>query len=233
MDRIPLLAKSRKTFPINTRYHVISRYLTVLDGKKILFHLTRFSDLILYNHFPELVEDLSGEMPYLEKEEVKTSSATKIIYTNPLDDWNGDESGLLKITYFDFPGKAESLRLACYAAGIPFIDERLTREEFIRRKESGELPFGQVPLLTIPGGGGGYVLTQSSAILRFIGNTSCSKDYLTLYAHQLHVAGKIDSIIALDDDCFTGLVVHNYKERFGFDFLNDQEKYAEELEVRG
>ncbi len=36
----------------------------------------------------------------------------------------------LKLTYFDIPGLAEAIRLAFHVADIPFVDERLTQEQF-------------------------------------------------------------------------------------------------------
>ncbi len=39
-----------------------------------------------------------------------------------------------KLTYFDFAGRAESTRWIFAVAGVDYIDERLTREEFAKRK---------------------------------------------------------------------------------------------------
>jgi hypothetical protein len=36
----------------------------------------------------------------------------------------------LKLTYFDIPGLAEAIRLSFHVAAIPFVDERLTQEQF-------------------------------------------------------------------------------------------------------
>ena len=46
----------------------------------------------------------------------------------------------LQLLYFDIPGKAEAIRLACAFSGIEFEDIRMTREEFMQKKLSGELP---------------------------------------------------------------------------------------------
>lgn len=51
---------------------------------------------------------------------------------------------------------------------IPFEDERLSGEQFRERKEAGQFPFGQVPVLTVDG----TVYTQSLAIARYCGKLS-------------------------------------------------------------
>lgn len=75
----------------------------------------------------------------------------------------------LTLTYFDFPfWRAEVSRLALFIGGIDFTDERPTREEFKTLKESGVLPFGQLPTLEIDG----VKYAQSIAIARFCGQIS-------------------------------------------------------------
>ncbi|KUF86536.1 Glutathione S-transferase 1 [Phytophthora nicotianae] len=69
----------------------------------------------------------------------------------------------IKLTYFNFGGRAEHVRLALYIGGIPFEDKRLSREEFGALKSS--FPLGQVPVLEVDG----QVLTQTDAILRYVG----------------------------------------------------------------
>jgi glutathione S-transferase len=72
----------------------------------------------------------------------------------------------LKLVYFDFPGKAAGLRLAAAYGGLEFEDFRFKeRAELTAMKESGELPYGQVPALFVDG----QILGQSSAIMRYIG----------------------------------------------------------------
>lgn len=64
----------------------------------------------------------------------------------------------------------EPLRLAMHHAGLEFEDIRLTREEFMTKKTSGELRFGQVPALIVQDGSGVPVtLVQTGAIARYIG----------------------------------------------------------------
>ncbi|GLD91570.1 hypothetical protein PINS_up000103 [Pythium insidiosum] len=69
----------------------------------------------------------------------------------------------LKLTYFNFGGRAEATRLAFYIGNVPFEDHRLTMEEFATLKPS--FPAGQVPILEVDS----KVICQSQAILRFAG----------------------------------------------------------------
>src|SRR2546422_974663 len=72
---------------------------------------------------------------------------------------------LYKLTYFDAAtSRGEECRLALHVAGLPFEDERLTRDQWAARKAS--TPFGALPVLAIDG----RQLAQSNAILRFIGS---------------------------------------------------------------
>merc|ERR1712141_928420 len=83
----------------------------------------------------------------------------------------------LKLTYFNFGGKAESIRLALSALEIPFEDFRFANLEDLRvMKESGKLNFGQVPMLEVwTGDGKHHVLTQSVALMRFVAKLGCAK----------------------------------------------------------
>ena len=70
-----------------------------------------------------------------------------------------------KVTYFDFAGsRGEEVRLALNLAGVPFEDNRISREAFGKIKS--ELPFASLPVFEIDGKG---VFGQSNAILRLIG----------------------------------------------------------------
>ncbi len=69
------------------------------------------------------------------------------------------------LTYFDIPtSRGEECRLALFIAGVPFTDERLSREQWDARKASS--PFGALPIFTSEGR---PPLSQSNAILRMIG----------------------------------------------------------------
>ncbi|OQS02778.1 glutathione S-transferase, partial [Thraustotheca clavata] len=94
----------------------------------------------------------------------------------------------LKLSYFDLAARAELTRLALYIAGIPFEDERLTREEFAVRKPT--LPFKQAPTLTIDG----EVFAQSHAMARYAGRLG------GLYPSDPLAAYRVDEVIASSDD---------------------------------
>jgi len=128
----------------------------------------------------------------------------------------------LKLYYFDFPGKAEALRLAMAYCNIPFEDYRFkSREEFLTMKKSGELMFGQVPALQVTPKDSpedSTILNQSAALLRFIGKF---KPKLQLYPGCPLLASRVDAIVDQEADTLMGLRVTKYKSRFGFGFLDD------------
>ena len=70
------------------------------------------------------------------------------------------------LTYFDIPtSRGEECRLALFIANVPFIDERLNREQWELRKSAA--PFGALPVFTSEGH---PPLAQSNAILRLLGS---------------------------------------------------------------
>ena len=56
-----------------------------------------------------------------------------------------------KITYFDLFARAEPIRMALWKAGVEFEDNRVAGADFMALKTSGELEFGQLPMLEIDG----------------------------------------------------------------------------------
>jgi glutathione S-transferase len=69
-----------------------------------------------------------------------------------------------RLTYFDVDGgRAEPIRIALHAAGIPFEDNRLSFQEFGETRESYR--FTCVPVLEIDGA----PVTQSNALTRYVG----------------------------------------------------------------
>ena len=68
-----------------------------------------------------------------------------------------------KLTYFDFGGRAEPIRIAFHAAGIEFEDNRLSFPEFGEARSA--LRFNSLPVLEIDG----TVVTQSNGMLRYVG----------------------------------------------------------------
>ncbi|CAG7732834.1 unnamed protein product [Allacma fusca] len=71
-----------------------------------------------------------------------------------------------KLTYFNLGALAEPIRWAFKLAEVDFEDERIEREDWPALKKSGRFPSENMPLLEIDG----EVFTQSSAILRYLGN---------------------------------------------------------------
>lgn len=87
-----------------------------------------------------------------------------------------------KLYYFDIKGMGEPIRLTLAQAGVPFEDVRILPEQWPDIKPSqkasknrqprsnhlciSEMPFGQLPVLEMPDG---FMLTQSAAILRYLG----------------------------------------------------------------
>lgn len=71
----------------------------------------------------------------------------------------------LKLTYLGIKGYAEPIRLALVVGGLEFEDRRVSHEEVKAMRESGELTFGQVPMLEIDG----EKFVQSQALLRWAG----------------------------------------------------------------
>jgi len=133
----------------------------------------------------------------------------------------------LKLTYFDFGGKAESIRVALSVMGIPFEDFRFKdREQFLQMKASGQLNFGQVPMLEVwTGDGKHHVLNQSVAMMRFVGKLGASRNpgAPQLYpVDDMFAAARVDAIMDQEADAFAGVRVSRYKERFGLSFLNEE-----------
>jgi len=121
----------------------------------------------------------------------------------------------LKLLYFDIAGKGEPLRLAMHHAGLEFEDIRLTREEFMTKKTSGELRFGQVPALIVQDGSGVPVtLVQTGAIARYIGKLAPQSE---LYPDDAIKAAQVDALVDQASDMMCAVMCAKYQDRFGFD----------------
>ena len=118
----------------------------------------------------------------------------------------------LELFYFDIPGKGEAIRLHNAFAGLPLKDTRITRDQFLAMKECGNLPYGQVPLLAVDGK---HYIAQSAAIMRYLGKLS------GLYPSDPIKAALVDSIMDEENDLFAALTCSRYRDRFGFDCLDD------------
>ena len=83
----------------------------------------------------------------------------------------------VKLLYFDhLYARAEPIRMLLHYAGANWEDVRLTKEEFAKMKENGELPSGQLPTYIDEQGN---QLNQSNAI-----NIMIAKKY-NLYGEQV------------------------------------------------
>mmetsp|Transcript_19779 Transcript_19779/g.24399 ORF Transcript_19779/g.24399 Transcript_19779/m.24399 type:complete len:236 (-) Transcript_19779:225-932(-) len=106
----------------------------------------------------------------------------------------------LTLTYFPIAGKAEPIRLAFAAGDVAFTNKVMTFGEFTDSKSS--LPLGQLPLLDIEEGEFKSTVTQSSAILRYIGKMG------GLYPKDDDViAMRIDEIMSILDDFTAPLIL--------------------------
>ncbi|KAJ0389361.1 hypothetical protein P43SY_011209 [Pythium insidiosum] len=100
-------------------------------------------------------------------------------------------------------GRGEPSRLAMYLGDIPFEDERITYDEFLKRRE--QLPYGQLPVLDIDDGR--LVVAQSMSILRYLGSLT------GLYpTNDALLAFKIDEIFGPIDD-FLGSIGPSFHEQ--------------------
>jgi len=95
----------------------------------------------------------------------------------------------LTLTYFNFDGsRGLECRLALTVAGVPFVDERLTRDQWGERKPTA--PFGGLPVLR----DGDRALAQSNAILGWVGRTH------GLYPTDPWVAAEHDAVMQSVED---------------------------------
>jgi glutathione S-transferase len=69
-----------------------------------------------------------------------------------------------KLTYFNAGGRADQIRALFIYTGTKYEDERISNEEFLKRKENGDLPFGSLPVLQH----GDYKISQGVAINQYV-----------------------------------------------------------------
>ncbi|KAK6633934.1 hypothetical protein RUM43_001535 [Polyplax serrata] len=67
-----------------------------------------------------------------------------------------------KLIYFNARGRAEHIRFIFAYAGVDYVDERITQEEWEEYKK--RTPFGMVPVLEVEG----HTISQSNAIARYL-----------------------------------------------------------------
>ena len=100
----------------------------------------------------------------------------------------------LKITYFDFGGRAEPARLAMHIGGIAFDDYRFGFADFPEVRKT--TPFGQVPTMHVDG----VQVTQSDAITRYVGKLA------GLYPTDAYQALLCDEVLSVVEDATIRLV---------------------------
>jgi len=100
-----------------------------------------------------------------------------------------------KFTYFNLPGRGESVRLALAIGGIPFQDERIEFQDWPTVKPT--TPWGSLPVLTLSDGGS---IAQQRAMLRLVGAETGL--YPTSEEHHLKAA-LIDSLMDAFEDVGT------------------------------
>lgn len=112
---------------------------------------------------------------------------------------------MLKLTYFNSPGRAEPVRVALHLGGIAFEDHRLDYAGFSAAKAGGDLPLGSVPVLEVDG----VRIVQTAAILRYvarIGDTS-------LYPTDAWAALLVDSVVDSFNDTLSNALLPSLFER--------------------
>jgi glutathione S-transferase len=73
---------------------------------------------------------------------------------------------MVRLHYFDFPGRGEAIRDALRLGAVPFEDIRISFPEFQARRAAGQLPWDVLPVLELEDG---TLVSQSNTILRWAG----------------------------------------------------------------
>ncbi|OWF48494.1 glutathione S-transferase 1-like [Mizuhopecten yessoensis] len=94
-----------------------------------------------------------------------------------------------KVTYFNGRGRAESTRIILTEAEVLFEDVRISKEQWDAMKQS--TPTHTLPILELDDG---TVLSQSPAILRFLGRK------FNMYSDDLMEQYRIDLVMNIIDD---------------------------------
>mmetsp|Transcript_6201 Transcript_6201/g.15048 ORF Transcript_6201/g.15048 Transcript_6201/m.15048 type:complete len:265 (-) Transcript_6201:114-908(-) len=151
----------------------------------------------------------------------------------------------LRLIYFNIGGKGEPLRVLAHYLGVPLDDDRIgvapaadcatpKDDKFLRYHEpagerwaalkaSGACPFGQLPLLVV--NGGEHVLTQSGALMRYLGRTREGQQRGVYPADNPELLARIDALLDQEADMFAGCRVAKYTTRFGV-ALDDAQRDA-------
>jgi len=96
-----------------------------------------------------------------------------------------------KLTYFNFKAVGESLRLIFVAAGVPFEDDKVPRDQWAEIKTTKKFGYGQVPVLYVDG----RQMTQSLSIGRYLGNK------FGLVPNDENLVAKCDEVVEFLTEC--------------------------------
>ena len=69
-----------------------------------------------------------------------------------------------ELWYFNARGRAEPIRMMFVVSGTEYEDHRVKREDWTAVKATGDLPFGQMPVLFVDG----IPIAQTNAIMRYL-----------------------------------------------------------------
>eukprot|EP01134_Creolimax_fragrantissima_P006571 CFRG6571T1 len=94
----------------------------------------------------------------------------------------------IKLTYFNYKGRGEVIRVAFAYGGIEYVDNRLDSADWPTLKPT--FPFQQVPILEV----NGTVYTQSYSMLRYAGKLA------GLYPEDPEKALRVDEVAHVVDD---------------------------------
>lgn len=111
----------------------------------------------------------------------------------------------LAVTYFDAPGRAESIRVALHLGGLSYEDIRLKYPQFAEAKARGDFPLGSVPVLTVDG----VPVPQTAAILRYVARIGDR----SLYPEDPRAALVVDSALDCVNDTLSNALTPSLFER--------------------
>lgn len=131
----------------------------------------------------------------------------------------------IRLTYFNSPGRAESIRLALRIGGVAFEDHRIGFAEFGKAKAGGEFPLGSVPVLEVDG----LKITQTTAMLRYAARLGEG----TLYPADAFDGLLVDSVLETVNDTLTNALVPSLFERDTEKKLAMRHAYLEGPMTRG
>ena len=136
-----------------------------------------------------------------------------------------------KLTYFDFDGgRAEPVRIAFHAAGIPFEDDRISFQQFGAMRESTR--FNAVPVLDIDGS----AVTQTNAMCHYVGKMAGlypEDDLQSLYCDEVMGAVEDNSFQVVKTFGLEGDELKAAREALADGWLSRYLRGLDELLTRG